>query len=59
MENEFPDVINTVFSTSNYNNLFHNFDFRLILHSIIVSVTSMTTSLVVKQKDIPTLLVSL
>jgi hypothetical protein len=55
IENEFSSIINIVSSTFNYNNLFLNFDFRSILHSIIVSVTSMTVSPVVEQKDILTL----
>jgi hypothetical protein len=57
--NEFPNVINTIFSISNYNNLFLNFNFRPILYPIIVSVTPTTMSPVVEQKNILTLPVSL
>jgi hypothetical protein len=54
MHNKFLDIINTVFSNSNYNNPFLNFDFGPILYLKIVSVTFMTVSLVVKQKNIST-----
>jgi hypothetical protein len=48
IKNKFSVIINTVFSTFDYNNLFLNFDFGSILHSIIVSVTSMTVSPVIE-----------
>jgi hypothetical protein len=57
IENEFSNIINIVFSISNYNNLFLNFNFALILHFIIVSMTFTTMNPVVEQKNIPTLLV--